>query len=83
MGSVTLSLLELAKELSHGSRITSVANRHPDSYHSSDLAVRRAARLSVTRMAPEMAPEETQPEDSLRNIKCETRESASHSRHAD
>ena len=42
-------LLEPSKGASHGSRFTFVANWHPHSNHSSDLAIRRTARLSVTK----------------------------------
>jgi hypothetical protein len=48
-GSVAFILLEPSKGASRGSRFTSVANRHPHSNHSSDLAIRRTARLSVTK----------------------------------
>ena len=45
---VALVLLDTSEGASHGSRITSMANRHSDSDHPPDLAIRRAARLSVT-----------------------------------
>ena len=44
---VALVLLDTSEGASHGSRITSMANRHSDSDHPPDLAIRRAARLSV------------------------------------
>jgi hypothetical protein len=46
---VAFIFLEPSKGASHGSRFTSVANRHPHSNHSSDLAIRRTARLSGTK----------------------------------
>src|SRR5580704_133260 len=45
---IALVLLDTCEGASHGPRITSMANRHSDSYHPRDLAVRRVARLSVT-----------------------------------
>lgn len=45
---IALALLDTSEGASHGPRITSMANRHSDSYHTIDLAIRRAARLSVT-----------------------------------
>jgi hypothetical protein len=41
---IALVLLDTSEGASHGSR----ANRHSDSYHPVVLAIRRAARLSVT-----------------------------------
>jgi uncharacterized protein YjbJ (UPF0337 family) len=57
----------LPKELSYGSRITFAANRHSDSNHPSDLAIRRPARLGG-------AAEQLQSEESLRQ-KFQRRES--------
>jgi hypothetical protein len=45
--SAAFVFLETSEGGLHGSRITSMANRHSDSNHPSDLAIRRAARLTV------------------------------------
>ena len=45
---IALVSLDTCEGASHGSRITSMANRHSDSYHPRDLVIRRAARISVT-----------------------------------
>ena len=59
---IALVFLDTCEGASHGSRITSMANRHSDSYHPRDLAIRRPARLSVTKQCVTAAPEEPQPQ---------------------
>ena len=47
-GLIRVGLLSINNGDYYGSRITTLADRHPDSNHFADLAVRRVARISIT-----------------------------------